>query len=167
MARPPYITPEQAHHLFGGEVPKPRQRRDDPEHRIQAELIARARLLEAQHPELADLHAIPNGGKRGKATAARMKAEGVKRGVPDLFLSVPVWGRPINTWPSPSTGDWHGLYLETKAPGGSLTPEQRGFMQRAASHGYACATYRSADEGVTLLMRYLSGEWEQLEGMIR
>jgi len=33
--------------------------------------------------------AIPNGGQRNIATAARFKAEGVMRGVPDLY--VPAW----------------------------------------------------------------------------
>lgn len=36
--------------------------------------------------------AIPNGGQRNIATAARLKAEGVVPGVPDLF--VPAW----NLW---------------------------------------------------------------------
>ena len=35
-------------------------------------------------PDLDLLHAIPNGGHRNKATAGRLKAEGVKRGVPDI-----------------------------------------------------------------------------------
>lgn len=35
------------------------------------------------------IFAIPNGGKRGKVEAARLKAEGVSAGVPDLY--VPEW----------------------------------------------------------------------------
>ena len=31
------------------------------------------------------MHHIPNGGKRGKAEAARLKAMGVKPGVSDIF----------------------------------------------------------------------------------
>lgn len=36
------------------------------------------------------IFAIPNGGARSKATAGKLKAEGVSPGVPDLF--VPAWG---------------------------------------------------------------------------
>jgi hypothetical protein len=35
------------------------------------------------------IFAIPNGGARSPATASRLKAEGVVKGVPDLF--VPAW----------------------------------------------------------------------------
>lgn len=47
-----------------------------------------AALESGAHPELALLHAIPNGGKWSKSEAARMKAAGVKPGVPDMFLPV-------------------------------------------------------------------------------
>lgn len=54
-------------------------------------------------PALARLYAIPNGGLRDKATAGKLKAEGVKRGVPDIFLPLIV-------------GTWAGLYVELKRP---------------------------------------------------
>lgn len=150
-------------------VAKPRQRRDDPEHRIQAELIARVRLLERNNPDLCDLHAIPNGGHRGRAAAGKMKAEGVKRGVPDLFLPVPRDGRTHNpASPHDVHGRlYYGLYLETKTPAGRLTPEQRDFLTRAVGRGYACATYREPGEGVRRLLQYLRGEWRQEPGCIR
>jgi hypothetical protein len=52
--------------------------------------------------------AIPNGGQRNIATAARLKAEGVMRGVPDLY--VPAWM----------------LWIEMKkSSGGRVSPEQK------------------------------------------
>jgi hypothetical protein len=36
------------------------------------------------------IFAIPNGGARSRATAGRLKVEGVSPGVPDLFI--PAWG---------------------------------------------------------------------------
>jgi hypothetical protein len=71
------------------------------EHDEQVALSRWVTLLQPRHPELALLHAIPNGGHRHKAVAVRLKAEGVKRGVPDLCLPVP-------------RGGHHGLYLEMK-----------------------------------------------------
>jgi hypothetical protein len=149
----------------------PKQRRADPEHRVQAELIDLVRNGSAAelNPDLLDLYAIPNGGKRGIQVAARMKREGVTRGVPDLHLPVPVFGRPLPEKPPypHMAGDWHGLYLETKVPGKNLTPEQRAFMERAVSRGFACAVYRSAAEGLSLLLRYVNGRWEQHAGLLK
>jgi hypothetical protein len=60
--------------------------------------------------------AIPNGGQRNIATAARLKAEGVMRGVPDLY--VPAWMlwiemKKINGGRiSPEQKDWHN-YLQS------------------------------------------------------
>jgi hypothetical protein len=53
-------------------------------------------------PELGLLYAIPNGGARHIAVARKLKAEGVKSGVPDLCLPV-------------ARGSYHSLYIEMKA----------------------------------------------------
>jgi len=50
------------------------------------------------------MHAIPNGGTRDKAEAARFKLEGVKAGIPDIFLPY-------------AASPYHGLYIEMKKPG--------------------------------------------------
>jgi len=50
---------------------------------LQAEIVAALR----DHGLMA--FAIPNGGKRSKATAGRMKAEGVLAGVPDICVPMP------------------------------------------------------------------------------
>lgn len=84
---------------------------------------------------LAWLHSIPNGGSRGgnkgqrQREGARMKAEGVKRGVADIFLPLPC-------------GTYHGLYLELKTFKGRLSQEQREFGEYVAEVGYlwVCAT---------------------------
>lgn len=57
------------------------------------------------------LFAIPNGGHRHKAVAAKLKAEGVDSGVPDLFA--PEWRlwvemkRRGGRKPDPEQLDWH------------------------------------------------------------
>lgn len=58
------------------------------------------------------IFAIPNGGFRSRATAARLKAEGVSPGVPDLFVP------------------FHRLWIEMKrVKGGKLSPEQRNWQK--------------------------------------
>jgi hypothetical protein len=60
--------------------------------------------------------AIPNGEYRDPRTAARLKAQGVRPGAPDLFLSRPAApGEPFK----PS------LWLELKAAKGRLSFEQK------------------------------------------
>lgn len=76
--------------------------------------------------------AIPNGGARSKATAGRLKAEGVSPGVPDLF--VPAWG----------------LWVEMKrAKGGSLGPEQKdwiAYLEAIESVNHWCIVGKGADD---------------------
>ena len=63
------------------------------------------------HPDLARAFAVPNGGYRHIATAMKLKAEGVKPGIPDIMLLV---ARDV----------YHGLMIEMKRPGGTLSPMQ-------------------------------------------
>lgn len=70
------------------------------------------------------MYSIPNGGKRGRFEAAIMKAEGVRAGVPDLFLPVP-------------RGTAHGLYIEMKVGDGRLSKEQAEFADEAVADGYS------------------------------
>ena len=59
------------------------------EHGHQAALMCWCTDHVGTYSELDLLFAIPNGGLRNRATAARLRAEGVKRGVSDLFLRWP------------------------------------------------------------------------------
>ena len=82
-------------------------------------------------PELKWVHAIPNGGSRGSTkreaqiVGGRMKAEGVKSGVSDLFVPIPRHGL-------------FGLYIEMKRlDGGSgLSANQKEFGAFAQAQGY-------------------------------
>jgi len=75
------------------------------------------------------IHAIPNGGARSKATAGRLKAEGVVSGVPDLFVSA-----------------WR-LWVEMKrSKGGSLSPEQKDIIKQLESVGYWVIVGKGADD---------------------
>lgn len=67
------------------------------------------------------IFAIPNGGRRGKAEAGRLKAEGVTPGIPDLFI--------------PELK----LFVEMKrAKGGTVSADQKAVMSALVSAGYEC-----------------------------
>lgn len=54
----------------------------------QMTLFSWAAMQSGKYPELNLLYHVPNGGSRHKAEAGRLRAEGVKAGVPDLCLPV-------------------------------------------------------------------------------
>lgn len=60
----------------------------------QIEVFRWARQWEAYAPELALLHHIPNEGKQ--ENGALLKAMGLKRGVPDIFLPAARGGKGKN-----------------------------------------------------------------------
>lgn len=73
------------------------------------------------------LFAIPNGGFRHISVAMKLKQEGVRAGVPDLFLALP-------------RGNYHGLFIEMKkAKGGRVSDSQNAVMTSLVRQGYACA----------------------------
>ena len=113
------------------------------EHDMQCSLIDQCRLYETQHPELELLFAVPMGGKRSKVTAARLKAEGAKAGVPDLCLAVARQGH-------------HGLWIEMKLPGARPSTPQRWWIRRLREQGYRVEVCRSAQAAWDVLMEYLT-----------
>lgn len=101
----------------------------------------------AYFPELRWLHAIPNGGNRNAREAARLKAQGVKPGVYDVFLPLPA-------------GDWHGLYIEikrTKRQGRSnISDSQKCFGNAMQERGYKAIVCYGAAEAITAIRNYKS-----------
>ena len=95
----------------------------------------------AYHPELELMHHIPNGGKRNPREAARLKREGVKAGIPDIFLPVPRRG-------------WHGLYIEMKTPGGRLSKAQKDIHQKLSEQNYAVVVCHGCDEAIQAIQHY-------------
>ena len=113
------------------------------EHQEQCALFEWSAWQEGLWPELRLLHAIPNGGKRDKVTAARLKEEGVKAGVPDLCLPVPRGGK-------------HGLYIEMKRrKGGKVSPDQLQWLDDLMHQGYECHVCRGCDEARETILEYL------------
>ena len=80
------------------------------------------------------IFAIPNGGIRSKSQAARLKAEGVSPGVPDLF--VPAWA----------------LWIEMKRQkDGSVSIEQKDWHEYLMSIGHKVLIAKGFDDAVKKL----------------
>lgn len=129
------------------------------EHDIQSAFVKAARAISGCERLYATPNAVPVRIRPGEdARLARIKAqqwatkEGRLPGVLDLFnpksCLCPVIGQTR----------YHGLYLETKTPDGKLKPDQAEFILYANDAGYGVAVYRSVQEGMDILLRYLRGE---------
>ena len=106
-------------------------------------------------PELARCFAIPNGGLRDKITAAKLKHEGVKSGVPDVFLPLPC-------------RSYAGLFIEMKRSGDKATKRRAGvtsdsqdeWIAYLRSVGYAvsvCFDWRSAARDIQSYVQQAKG----------
>ncbi len=108
----------------------------------QINLFRWAVLHERAYPELILLHHIPNGGLRNKTTAKRLKAEGVKPGVPDICLPV-------------SRGLFHGLYIELKSETGRTSDNQEFWLEELAKQGYSTHVCYGWEEAAGVIEIYL------------
>jgi len=129
----------------------------------ESKLLQHLVSFEVKVPALEWLHAIPNGGSRGdsvksrKIHGAQLKAEGVRRGVPDIFL------------PWPNCG-YSGLYIEMKKPSvkpkresskGGLSKEQIKFKNYALGVGFGFIVCYSWKEAAKALQGYIENDIER------
>lgn len=107
-----------------------------------------------EHPDLEWCYHVPNGDSRGDKrsamiTGARLKAQGVKAGVPDIGLDVARKG-------------FHGLRIELKRPGieraknGGCSDEQICWIDRLRSQGYCVEIAYSWIDAKNILLWYLT-----------
>ena len=110
----------------------------------QALLFQWAAAMRRRMPEMELLFHIPNGGSRNMIEARHLKAQGVKPGVPDLFLPVARHGM-------------NGLFIEMKrADGGRLSDEQKTWIQRLRQELYEVKVCHGFDEARKALEEYLT-----------
>lgn len=102
-----------------------------------------ARWNQNAHPELELLHHCPNGGSRNKAEAVKLKQMGVKAGIPDLCLPVPM-------------GMYNGLYIEMKYDTGRLEDSQKKMLKALAAAGHYCTVCYGAEEAIRVLQEYIN-----------
>lgn len=117
------------------------------EHQEQAGLFRWAAMISSRHPELALMFAVPNGGHRHIAVAAKLRVEGVKSGVPDIFLPV-------------ARGGYHGMAIEMKTAKGKLSPAQKQWLENLSAQGYHAVMCRGWENASAAIEFYLAGARE-------
>lgn len=109
----------------------------------QMTLFEWAKRMQARYPELRLLYHIPNEGRRTAREGARLKAMGLKSGVPDLCLPV-------------ARGAFHALYIELKAPkNGRITEHQKEWLNGLALAGNDTHVCYGWEEAAEVLRGYL------------
>jgi hypothetical protein len=96
------------------------------------------------------MYHCPNGGSRNPIEAARLKAQGVKPGVADVFLPV-------------KRGAFSGLYIELKKPSqrpkrggaGGVTAEQTEFGAFVLAQGFGWCVCYDWEEAARVVTEYL------------
>lgn len=96
-----------------------------------------------QFPELKDdLHHFANERKCSPQTGRLLKRMGVKKGVADFFLALPLNGKA-------------GLWLELKVGKNKMTEEQVQFLQRKLDRGYECVCVWGFENAREFFLNYL------------
>jgi hypothetical protein len=112
------------------------------EHSHQVALMAWAAVEARNYPELRLMFAIPNGEARSVITGARLRAAGVKAGIPDIFLPAV---RPPRS----------GLFLELKKPGGKTSVDQQRWIMHLNEAGYLAMVCYGWEEAKNVILTYL------------
>ena len=108
----------------------------------QATLYQWLEYNKGRYPFLGWAYAIPNGGFRNVVVAVKLKAEGVKPGVPDFSIAEP---RPNRK----------GLDIEMKRrKGGKVTTEQQAYNDYLKECGYTVAVCRGWIKAVNIVVAY-------------
>lgn len=127
--------------FFEGDGKALRHSPRDLEHRLQCACVRWFRLAYPQHHH--NLFAVPNGGYRTPATAAKIKAEGALPGVSDLILLI-------------ARGGYHGLLIEMKTDKGRQSEAQREWQRLIEADGYKYVVVRSIEEFIKVVTDYLN-----------
>lgn len=97
-----------------------------------------------QFPELAeDFHHFANERRCSIQQGRLLKRMGVKKGVADFFLALPINGKA-------------GLWIELKVGKNKLSKEQKEFLARKVSRGYEAFCAHGLDDAKVLIMTYLN-----------
>lgn len=109
-------------------------------------------------PELC-LFSVPNGGNMDARRGSIMKAEGQRKGCPDLFLAKPrirTNAGGAGSIAQVTASGYSGLFLELKTPTGRLSPEQEVYHEILRKQGYRVEVCRTLEECIKTINDYLT-----------
>lgn len=94
-------------------------------------------------PDLQLMFHITNEGRRSVQHTMSLIRQGMKPGVPDIFLPL-------------ARGKYHGLFIELKQKhGGRLSPEQKEWQRALLEEGYCATVCKGFDEARETIDWYL------------
>lgn len=111
-------------------------------------------LVVSQYPGVHLMFAIPNGAylqgdsRRRAMQWAKLKKQGAKEGVHDIFLPV-------------ARGGYFGLWVEMKAPkpySAKVSDEQKEWKREMQEQGYCAVVCYGADQAIEAIKAYYGGE---------
>lgn len=128
----------------------------DPRPEEHNEQVVFVQYLERVYPAVR-FFAVPNAGQRHPAVAAKMKAEGMSPGVPDMVIPT-------------ARGGYFGLYIEMKKqqrkgwPKPTTRGNQQDWILYLYSEGYKAVVCYGAGEAITAIDAYMSMERTKVSG---
>lgn len=117
--------------------------------------------MEGRYPVLEYVRHCPNGEKRDKATAARLKRMGVRAGVWDVEFLQPNLA-PIEGY---TIGYFRGVAIELKHGGNTLTIPQQRWEVHYRTNRWFCAIAYEWTFAAHLLVRWVGGDPEEVLGL--
>jgi hypothetical protein len=147
------------------------------EHQEQVDLINWCHSHPDQRLQLIYSHL--NGMRATEGSAVKHRKAGAKKGIPDLFLPVPIWRiclkeSPVKSGflssllrfiatltklPIPTIEIYCGLYIELKrSKGGTVSPEQKIWMSLLRQQGYQVVVCKGAAAAKLEIERYLNNQ---------
>jgi hypothetical protein len=106
---------------------------------------SRMYIIKSKNEPLAEyMFAIPNGGSRHIIEAVNLKRQGVKSGVPDIFISLPSKG-------------YHGMFIELKRLNNfSISKQQQEWIDKLNRAGYCARMAKGWDRAREMIEEYLA-----------
>ncbi|CDL85235.1 VRR-NUC domain-containing protein [Xenorhabdus szentirmaii] len=87
------------------------------------------------------LHSTPNGGLRHKKTGEHLRAEGQRKGYPDVSLDL-------------ARGRYHGMRLEFKHGTNKPSKEQKHWLNTLSEDGFYCVEVYGEHEAIEVVTQY-------------
>lgn len=134
------MSVKQYREMVNGNKSAGRKKPSQNEHQLQVSCVKWFHANYHQYAEM--LFAIPNGGQRNIIVASKLKAEGVKPGVPDLMLAVPMKG-------------FSGLFIELKVGKNTTSDNQVRMINNLRKQGYQCKVVYDLSQFMSIINEYI------------